>query len=713
MQASTRLNNAFNFTTDFDAKLDSELNKVIQDFNNRRGATREEIEKQKNFQKEVDREQKILKKVEETEAKLNLNDIDDNRSSISVQQKLRQSLVSEVEIDLKQTAIKKVLEKQDFTTYKRIERGEMDSDLEDIVFSEKDINKPSKKPRNILESSFEDLPSDDESVFNVYWEEFEKRELRRRERDIEMLHNPMVLLEKLEVYSKNLYRNLSTDDKNELMRQIENFLDEGVTPLQKYYDELKSQFTVPSKDLLKFEKKEFQKQLSMIRKAQKKEMDQVKYMASVKAKKIVEELVEVANVTVKKEMTNIVKQYDQMSRDLYYKQKEIEMKDKMLRTQEKTIIDLRLSLFQSVTRQSMNKDEIEKFEKYLNSNLSKDQNDINQMIKVFMKRENPLEEIVSSEPFMKNPFSFYSSYISLSLRDREAVVREDLLKYYLAQIEELKHRIKIKDKEIKASTEMNNYYVVQLNTMANLVDNLRTEVSELNKDIEYDKNRYEKLISDMNKDFMQEKMQSKKSADEGNSLLFAELHVREHIQLMLLKREQSLKDEIKTLKQILSVPRLHYKFIEQKNLDDLKAQHDKILERELKKIGNGPMVPKSTKNTYRSSPAHKRSGSSIKPVQRFSNFGFGERNRKLSEFMHNIGQKSPGNSDSDTLPHILNKTTDSTLTTLRSFRYDRSSPMLDMTTIMSTSNNEYNSIIDYKRNRGNASQIQILKGDLQ
>ena len=66
------------------------------------------------------------------------------------------------------------------------------------------------KAKNVLESGFDDLSDDDTSVYNVYWEEFEKRALRRRERDIEMLNDPMILLDKLETYSKNLYRNLST-----------------------------------------------------------------------------------------------------------------------------------------------------------------------------------------------------------------------------------------------------------------------------------------------------------------------------------------------------------------------------------------------------------------------------------------------------------------------------------------------------------------------
>ena len=157
----------------------------------------------------------------------------------------------------------------------------------------------------------------------------------------------MTLLEKLKSYSNNMYKNLTPDDKTLLMTQIEKFLEERVTPLQKYYDELKSQFTLPSKNLLNYEKKEFMKQVQMIRKAHQKEIDQIKYMAGVKPKKIMNELVDLANQTVRKEMTILIKQFNQMGKDLYEKEEIIKTKDKMLQKQEKTINDLRICLFQS------------------------------------------------------------------------------------------------------------------------------------------------------------------------------------------------------------------------------------------------------------------------------------------------------------------------------------------------------------------------------
>ena len=52
-------------------------------------------------------------------------------------------------------------------------------------------------------------------------------------------NDPIKLLERLEEYSNQKLINMSMSDKEALINQIEEFLRQGITPLQKYYDELK------------------------------------------------------------------------------------------------------------------------------------------------------------------------------------------------------------------------------------------------------------------------------------------------------------------------------------------------------------------------------------------------------------------------------------------------------------------------------------------
>jgi hypothetical protein len=493
------------------------------------------------------------------------------------------------------------------------------------------------------------------------------------------------------------------------MGQMEKFLDEGVTPLQKYYDEMKSQFRLPSKNLMDFERKEFRKQLTVIRKAQKKELAHVKILAISKAKKLVEELIDTANITVKKEMSNIIRQFNEMSKALSEHDHETKKKDKMLKDQEKDIVDLRLSLFQSVTQQALDSQQLEKMQKYIYGNLSKAENDINGTIKEFLKKEKPIEDLLDNEPFLKNPFSFHSSYICLSLKDKEAVLKDDLVKYYIATIDELKSRLGIREKESKASSEMNTYFNTQLSQLTTALNERNQTIDNLQKDAEYDRKRHEKVIKDINKEFHKQKVQDTKDNSTGIRLIISEIQVREKIQQKMLSLEFSLKEEIHALKQILMVPRLHYKYLENKKLENIKMDREVIVKTEVKKIVDGMGQPHSTKNSYKSLSKPRHSNRSVKKDAFVNNFSFGNRNRNSSQFViESKFSRSPSHCPTEKFPNILNKTTDSTITSMRSFKYDMSSPALDMFTIISTSNN--GDIVD-KRKNGNASQIEISKSN--
>lgn len=173
----------------------------------------------------------------------------------------------------------------------------------------------------------------------------------------------------------------------------------------------------------------------------------------------------------------------------------------MLKTQEKTINELRLQLFQAVSQQALKVEEVEKMEKWLNSDLSQDQNDINDTIKMFLKIEKASDELLDKEPFLTNPFSFHSSYITLSLRNRESIISDELVTHYKAVISELQTRLKIKDKEIKSSTEMNTYYKVQVGELNTKIDSLAETITQLKTENTDTKDRYDRMIKIMKDDF--------------------------------------------------------------------------------------------------------------------------------------------------------------------------------------------------------------------
>ncbi|CAI2386852.1 unnamed protein product [Moneuplotes crassus] len=698
-------NDLFEFTDEMSSRLDSELNQVIVDFKNKRSKTQKQIEEEERNAKQLSREQKILEQA--TLASKAKKD-DALRDSMSQQQKVRHSMVSEIEIDKKQTAMKKVLEKEDIIMYEKLDRGEIDSEISGIIFPGKDIDEYGAHPKE-GEQGENDMESDEESVFNCYWEEFEQREAKKRERSIEMLHDPMMLIEKLKSYSKNMYKNLSPDDKTQLMNQIERFLDEGVTPLQKYYDELKGEFNMPSKNLLNYERKEFQKQVQMIRRAHEKEIDQVKNMAGIKARELIHEVIKTANSTVRKEMINLIKQFNQMGKDLYDREQKIVLRDKMICDQEHTINDLKVCLFQACRQQEIQKQELEKLQKYLNNELPDKENTVRELIRNFMNIEKDVDTLVEKEPYLQNPFGFFTSFINVSLQDRQSILKGDVINYYQACIDELKRRLQLKEKEVEASIEMNNHYVIQMNQMEDRCKNCMKTIENLKTDLDFTKQRHEKTVVEIATDFEKKKIQHKKDSHNGIQILMNELKVREVVQLQMQQREAHLKEEIRSLKKILMVPRLQFKYMEKMNLDQWKNEYDKMLDKNLEKSPQ-PKFSRSTKNAYKSVPKYRRVTHDRK-IQSISdlkggNIGFSRRSRKLSQFMGGDNKKISPKGSIEFLPNILNATTDAGTTSLQSVRYDRSSPSIDISSVLNTSAVVHN--FDQRRSKANYSHFDIL-----
>ena len=282
-------------------------------------------------------------------------------------------------------------------------------------------------------------------------------------------------------------------------------------------------------------------------------------------------------------MNNIIKQFNAMSKELLLKQQKIETQEKTIKEQEQIINEVKMMLFQSTSRSVLDKLEVERLEKYLNA-LGKEQNNSSDIVQSYLRNENPSSNLIEMDKFMENPFGFYTSYISIALRERESIITQDLVKHYQMIISNLEKQIRIKDKEIKGSMDMNSYYAVQINELSSHIEMQRQKIEDLIKDREYDKNRYEKQISDMNNNFMKDKLDQKKENTVAFDVLLNEIKVREKIQKLLLNNVKTLKDDIIALKQILMVPKLQYKYIEQMKFESIKSQNQEIIDKEITKI---------------------------------------------------------------------------------------------------------------------------------
>ena len=89
----------------------------------------------KNKKREIEKEKRIIEKLNnsvENKLQENAKEIDD-KSSVTQTEKLRQSLISEIELDIREIAKKRALNDNDLETYKKIDLGELHSELGDML----------------------------------------------------------------------------------------------------------------------------------------------------------------------------------------------------------------------------------------------------------------------------------------------------------------------------------------------------------------------------------------------------------------------------------------------------------------------------------------------------------------------------------------------------------------------------------------------------
>ena len=219
----------------------------------------------------------------------------------------------------------------------------------------------------------------------------------------------------------------------------------------------------------------------------------------------------------------------------------------MLKVQEKTIEEMKIMLYQSVAKEYLKKDKIQKFEEWLAGgvNLSREEEDVIYMVSKYLKQERTADELIEKEQFMENPFGFYSSYLAISLRERESIITDDLVKYYQAQIKELESRNTIKDREIHSSSELNRYYLAQVNEMSDIIKSLQNQISELENEIEKSK---KPSLESMKRDNLAMKSKQREKDTQIKDLQEKVVQV-EHENDQLKDTNKALKKEVKEIKQ--------------------------------------------------------------------------------------------------------------------------------------------------------------------
>jgi hypothetical protein len=164
-----------------------------------------------------------------------------------------------------------------------------------------------------------------------------------RKREVLAKNDPLVLLSKLEDYSAQNLKEMSKVDKKDLLEEIEKFLIAGITPLEKYYEELKKYSSLPSEKLLRIDKEFFRKQVQKIRHAHKQDTANVMKKAEMAARRMLEKMMADVKITLKNELDSMVKDYNFMKSTLIQTEFQLDHARSIIKKQEMAIVELKLN----------------------------------------------------------------------------------------------------------------------------------------------------------------------------------------------------------------------------------------------------------------------------------------------------------------------------------------------------------------------------------
>lgn len=183
---------------------------------------------------------------------------------------------------------------------------------------------------------------DKDSVYNVFWDEEETRKYEVARVEKIDKKDPLKLLSKLENYSKDNLNKMFISDKEELINEIEGFLNQGLTPLERYYKDLKKHFTLPSANLIQTDKMFFFKQLDKIRGAQQQETANIMKKAEIIAKNMLDRMLNNVKTTLKKDLDKVLDDYNKVRAVLSRSEYELKKWKKIAKDQEFAIIEMKL-----------------------------------------------------------------------------------------------------------------------------------------------------------------------------------------------------------------------------------------------------------------------------------------------------------------------------------------------------------------------------------
>ncbi|CAI2386281.1 unnamed protein product [Moneuplotes crassus] len=534
--------------------------------------------------------------------------LDESQSYYNSETKTRRydSRMKEVDINPRIFAMKQCIDEGDVGKYEDIFKNKF---IDHALIQPKASEELKRSSR--MENSSEGYTS----VEQEFWEDYDRSKIEKNRQLQRDLKDPIKLLEKLENYGLENLKNIAMSEKEVLLNNIENLLKEGLTPLERFKEELLKHCSLPSSAVIQSDKKFFLKHVEKIRHAHKQDTKNILKKAEITAKRLLEKMSTRVMEALKKEIDGILYEYSRIKSQLVEAEHQLEKYVTIQKDQEMFLIDVQL---QTVIESGLNTKrgtremkELVRKRQILFDRLFKDSPNYykkhadpkRHTSKIIMELQKPeLESLRKDQEEALDEFNsnFMSKFKFFNLQQTRKAGQATTILYYKTMIAQLNKKIEERDHEVESCLSMNSYYQDQVKVVQEQCLELSAEINRLKDLLSRNKQDHKKQMRNIKEKFIADK--KKEDAKKSNWIAIAseELKVRDTIQNMFLAREQQAIAEIKTLKDVIKIPRAHFKNLERINYSNIVSQKKQIEKNSLKiarkNLAKGRYKPSHLKN---------------------------------------------------------------------------------------------------------------------
>eukprot|EP00347_Sterkiella_histriomuscorum_P004147 403361575 len=470
----------------------------------------------------------------------------------------------------------RALKNQDLDRYKQLQKRQVEFNIEDIELSDEENEKQEK-----LEDYFET-----QSFLNEI-----QTEIDLIENEINNAHEEQSKLDKVQETFQKMkdfcaqQLNYNYRDANAQIDRLLKKSEHEVSPLLKFYNELakNSKFRMPLKALLEFDTKVFQRHLIKLKKAHQVELKWVKKESKDKAKQILDKDYERTQAILKEELTVILEQFDYTQVQLAMREKELLKAYDTIRSQENIIVQMTEYVKHIENRNNLIDEQLGE----LNNGKNDDGGDVNDQLNKLHERS-MLIAIGQAKPIFKDslldkPFSFYSTYINLSVHDKETIMEEEIVEYYKSLAVDLQDQVELKENENQATRLAMDQLVLMETEYQKKIERLNNHIERIQemhaKEIARQSSSYQEVINNQEREIKV----LDKELDSIKKIFTAETTVQDQVISRLLALKEQNEYMIGELTLCLRVPRMYHKFLEEHGIHEFVQYCMQIVDRDEKK----------------------------------------------------------------------------------------------------------------------------------